>query len=143
MKSIKIKLVFTLFLIIIGFNSKSQIYKAGDMLSTYVNINPDTLINYTCSPAGSTEDYYIDVNGDSQNDFQIEAHCNTYMAGTASDEYIDIISLNPNSYIRFGRIDSSYILILLFGGRQKLQNHFNIVILLTLLFQNGIVRLCI
>lgn len=108
MKLIKIKSMLIAFSFIISFNSHSQIYKAGDTLSKYVDINPDTLLTYTCSPANSNESYYFDVNGDSQNDFQIEAHCNTEMAGTEDIEYITVISLNPNSYIRFGRIDTSW-----------------------------------
>src|ERR1035437_4115308 len=106
MKPTKIKLLLIVLSLIICVKSQSQIYKAGDVLSTYVDINPDTLINFSCINHFSTESYYFDVNEDLQNDFQIQAYCG--ISPGHSIQYISITSLNPNSYIRFGRIDSAY-----------------------------------
>lgn len=102
------KIVLAVFLLIVSFNSHSQVYNAGYMLPAYFDVNPDTLINYgPCSSSiSTTESYYFDVNGDSQNDFQIKALCAIGLGG--SNRYITITSLNPGSYIRFGRLDSVY-----------------------------------
>lgn len=106
MNAIKIKIIFTLSLLIISSNSWSQIYKAGDTFSTYFDIIPDTLINYYYSPAGSSEDYYFDVNADTQYDFKLNA---TYIPSMGfTNKIIFIYSMNPNSYVKFGRYDSVF-----------------------------------
>ena len=102
----KIKTILTAFLLTICFNAHSQIYYAGQNLSVYVDINPDTLIHYTCSFSGSVQDYYFDVNGDLLNDFKVEALCSVAMGGTTAD--ITITPLSPDANIRFGRLDSVY-----------------------------------
>ena len=107
MKLTKIKLILIAFSLLISFNLQSQIYLAGNHLGEYVDIIPDTLMNYTCPTGiGSTEDYYFDVNGDSQNDFKLNATCDPWVSDKY--RYIYIASLNPDSYIRFGRYDSVY-----------------------------------
>jgi len=103
------KKIFILsFFFLFGFSVYSQVYKAGDTLPIYIDINPDTLINSYCTSSSGniTEDYFFDINGDSQNDFKIEAHCSFALVGQGQSIYIS--SLNPNAYIRFERIDSTY-----------------------------------
>ncbi|MEI6853159.1 MAG: T9SS type A sorting domain-containing protein, partial [Bacteroidota bacterium] len=102
----RIKLVLIVFSLLIYFKSESQIYKAGDTFSTYIDMIPDTLINYSCINHYSTESYYFDVNQDLQNDFELKAVCS--VSPGFSNQYIAITSLNPNSYIKFGQVDSAY-----------------------------------
>jgi hypothetical protein len=113
-KQPKIRLVLIVFSLLICFKSQAQIYKAGDTLSTYVDVSPDTLINYSCVNHYSTESYYFDVNGDLVNDFEIKALCS--VSPGFSNQYVAITSLNPNSYIRFGQFDSAYNAQPLFYG---------------------------
>lgn len=91
---------------IIGLSSFGQVYLAGQNLSRYVDIIPDTLINYSCVTHYSTESYQIDLNGDLQNDFEITAVCS--VSPGYSSQFISVSSLNIESYISAGRIDSSY-----------------------------------
>lgn len=79
---------------------KSQVYTAGQLLATYVDVSPDsTLYGY--------ENYSLDVNGDNVNDLKIEA---TYMpfAGATVD-FIKLTPLNVNTYTLFKRLDSVYV----------------------------------
>ncbi len=100
------KLIFILF--ILPLCIKSQVYRSGDTLPVYIDISPDTLINYR-PPSGSSfaESYYFDANQDLQNDFEINASSNN--AGAEGSDLIVVKSLNASSFIRFGRIDSVYI----------------------------------
>jgi len=110
MKISKIKLLLTFVLISISCYLHSQdfqVYNAGYALTNYVDIEPDTLVNYIIVYEGSNETYDIDVNGDLENDFRIEA---SYMHTLAlSYKRIGIVSLNPNSYARIGRYDSVFV----------------------------------
>ena len=107
MKSIKIKPIFIVLLLTISVNAQSQIYKTGDIFSTYIDINPDTLLNYHCSSGPSSiVDYYFNLNGDSQYDLKITAYCEIGLASQYRN--ISISVLNPDFYIRFGRYDSVY-----------------------------------
>jgi hypothetical protein len=101
------KLILLIFACITLSNfSNAQMYLAGATLSTYTDINPDTLINYSCVSHYSTESYFFDVNGDSQNDFELKALCS--VSPGYSSQYIAIIPLNNNSYTRFGQLDSAF-----------------------------------
>lgn len=84
--------------------SHAQIYKAGDVFSGYVDITPDTLINYVFPPSSSNESYYFNINNDSIDDFIINARA--LNSNGQGNDYIIVKSLNPNLYIRSGRIDS-------------------------------------
>jgi hypothetical protein len=102
----RIRLLTVLLFSIIGLNSFGQVFLAGQNLSHYVDIIPDTLIDYSCVTHYSTESYQIDLNGDSQNDFEIKGVCS--VSPGSSSQFISISTLNVESYIRAGRIDSSY-----------------------------------
>ncbi len=88
------------------FSFAQQYYKAGDMFINYRDINPDTLIYAFFIGQPDLENYFIDVNGDFQNDLQFRAYC-FQSAGTQS-YYLKISSLNQNSFIRYGRTDSVF-----------------------------------
>lgn len=85
--------------------TNAQVFKAGEIFSSYIDVTPDTLINfnYQTSP---TEDYYFDIDFDSQYDFKIEAY-NVGGLGGASRS-ISVIPINSNSYILNGRVDSVF-----------------------------------
>lgn len=102
--------LFLISIVSICFNSYSQIF-AGYQLTEYTDIIPDTLIDYyPCGPGPSiTENYYIDVNVDSQNDFRIKAYCGVSPGQTSRS--ISISSLNPNWYSMFGHTDTVYTYI--------------------------------
>ena len=97
------KILFIFFILPTLINA--QIYKAGTQFSNYIDIIPDTLINYSC-PYSPLESYNIDVNADSQNDFEISAKCIDALGG--GGKRINITPLNAHSYTRFGRYDSIY-----------------------------------
>lgn len=96
-----------LILLIISLPSSAQIL-AGHPLSISSNIFPDTLINYTCNHlSNSEESYFVDINEDLQNDFEIKAFCKiTHQMNNVNN--IAIKSLNADSYSRFERVDSVY-----------------------------------
>jgi len=107
MKISKIKLLLTFVLISIScylHSQVNQVYNAGYALTNYDDIEPDTLINYIIGPQAQNEAYDIDVNGDLENDLRIQAWYAYSMVW--SNRIIEIVSLNPNSYARFGRYDS-------------------------------------
>ncbi|MCW3084361.1 MAG: glycosyl hydrolase [Bacteroidetes bacterium] len=104
MKHLTIKLILAAFLLHAGFSTQAQVYTAGAPLSTYVDINPDTLIND--SYFYPHESYYFDINGDFINDLELEASFSNSPGFTSS--YISINPLDSNSSISFGKIDSSY-----------------------------------
>jgi hypothetical protein len=99
----KLFLIISL-LLFLSFSSKAQVYKAGDVFTGYVDITPDTLINYVFPPYSSSESYYFNINNDSIDDFVINARA--INANGQGNDYIIVKSLNPNLYIRAGRIDS-------------------------------------
>lgn len=82
----------------------AQVYKAGDMFSNYVDINPDTTLSFYSQFFSET--YYFDVNNDVQNDFLIKSYSSGGLGG--STNYINIFPLDLNGFIRFGRKDSVY-----------------------------------
>src|SRR5687768_15892404 len=102
MKSKKISIIVTVLFSVLFCKAQGQIYFAGQTLSSYTNVNPDTLINYSCGAPVSNESYNLDINNDLLNDFKINADCG-YSPGYSSN-YISITSLNPNWFIRFGRL---------------------------------------
>ncbi len=100
------KVVLLLTLLTGWVNSYSQIL-AGHELWAYTDIIPDTLIDYVgCTTNTVIENYYIDINEDSQNDFRINASCSGGLGGQSRS--ITITPLNPDMFIRLGRIDSVY-----------------------------------
>ncbi len=82
-----------------------QVYIAGTLLPGYVDVVPDTLLDYQC-PNYQPESFYFDINGDNQNDFELNAVCSYAMGGQIWDHRIT--PLNTNSYVRFGHLDSAY-----------------------------------
>lgn len=106
--NIRLLLVLVLFSMSCYLHSQvNQFYNAGYSLTNYVDIEPDTLINWINVIQGSTETYDIDITGDMVNDFRIEAE-HVQSLGWSS-RTIGIISLNPNSFALFGRYDSTYV----------------------------------
>jgi len=110
MKILKIRLLLVAVLFSMSCYLHSQVlqvYNAGYSLTNYVDIVPDTLINWINVIQGSYESYDIDINGDMVNDFRIEAK---YVQALGwSSRTIGVISLNPNSYALLGRYDSVYV----------------------------------
>ena len=103
-----LKIVKFFILILCAFNNNytnAQVFKAGDIFSGYIDITPDTLINfnYQTSP---TENYYFDIDNDAQNDFKIQAYNSGGLGGASRS--ISIIPINASSYILKGRIDSVF-----------------------------------
>lgn len=95
--------LFLFFVVPVLINA--QIYKAGNTLAAYTDIIPDTLINYI-APQSPPESYFIDINGDSQNDFELNAQSGGGLG--AGSRFIIIKPLTINSSVRFGRYDSIY-----------------------------------
>ena len=103
----KTKYILALFFLIVGFSSFSQVYRAGDTLAVYYDVNPDTLVNYVCSfMGGGNESYYMDINMDFQSDLQIDAYCSPGSAMGGWGRSISITSLNSDLYVRLVRLDS-------------------------------------
>jgi hypothetical protein len=98
------------FLIVLGvgvcFSGNSQSYNAGTPLTTYVDIVPDSLLNYVVAPY-THETYSLNIFGDQLNDIELVAHGAVSSGGSGA--YISIKSLNPNVYISFGRFDSVFV----------------------------------
>lgn len=99
-----IKYIITL-LIISPIWSKSQVYPAGTILPYYFDINPDTVLNIIGNNS-PTEYYNLDVNNDLINDFKFQSVGAGGLGG--GTHYINITPLNTNSFIRFGRKDSTW-----------------------------------
>jgi hypothetical protein len=97
-----------LFLLMVGvsFSGKSQSYNAGTPLTTYMDIVPDSLLNYVVAPY-THETYSLNIFGDQLNDVEMVAHGAVSSGGSAA--YISIKSLNSNVYISFGRLDSVFV----------------------------------
>lgn len=91
------------FIISLSYNLNAQIFKAGDIFSGYVDLNPDTLINFNYS---SNEVYNFDINNDLVNDYIIKAYSLNFLGGGTN--YISIEPTNSNSFVSFGRKDSIY-----------------------------------
>ena len=87
-------------------NVYSQVYNAGTMFPVYYDINPDTLLNYTLVPY-TNETYDLDLFAPASNDIELKAFGAASSGGSGA--YISATSLNPNVYIRFGRLDSVYV----------------------------------
>ncbi|MCW3084360.1 MAG: hypothetical protein JWP12_1726 [Bacteroidetes bacterium] len=104
MKHVIIKFILATGSFFTAFSLQAQVYTAGTLLSTYVDVNPDTLIN--CSYLNPNESYYFDLNGDFIND--LELHASYVHSASFMSAYISINPLNSNSYISFGKIDSAY-----------------------------------
>jgi hypothetical protein len=95
------KLIFLL--LVFPFLSKSQAYKAGQVLLGYTDINPDTLIATQYS-APST--YSIDLNGDHVSDLRFVSQT---IVGAGTQIYnIYVEPLNPSSFVVLERVDSAY-----------------------------------
>jgi hypothetical protein len=96
------KLIFILFLF--PFLLIAQVYKAGDVLAFYTDVTPDTLLSYSPPSGSSNESYYIDIDGDLVNDLRIWAYSGNGLGG--GTDQITVNTLNPNTFVRFGRFDS-------------------------------------
>jgi hypothetical protein len=81
-------------------------YNAGTIFSGYVDITPDTLMNYTVTPY-THELYGLNIFGDAGNDVEFTAHGAVSSGGSSA--YISITALNPDVSIRMGRLDSVYV----------------------------------
>ncbi len=93
--------------------AQAQTFMAGDPLNVYVDVEPDTVLNYSpCPPDGGglplvTESYFLDMDGDSQNDFELKAFCDFItIPGT---QYVAVRPLNPGSFARWVWSDSIYV----------------------------------
>ena len=93
--------------------AQAQTFMAGDPLAVYVDVEPDTILNYSpCPPDGGgppfvTESYFLDMDGDSQNDFELKASCDfTTIPGSRS---VAVRPLNPQSSARSVWSDSIYV----------------------------------
>ncbi|MCW3071975.1 MAG: hypothetical protein JWO44_1865 [Bacteroidetes bacterium] len=91
---------------LIGLCLSASSQNAGTVFPVYVDISPDTLINYTLVPY-SNETYGINLFGDASDDIEIKANGAVSSGGTAG--YINVRPLNPDVLIRFGRLDSVYV----------------------------------
>jgi hypothetical protein len=103
------KNILFILICIIGFSSIRSQNKilAGNTLSYYSDINPDTLINYVSNyPYNSSESYFIDMNGDLVNDLKIYAYWGATMVMASMG--ITITALNSSSMILFGRREAVY-----------------------------------
>jgi hypothetical protein len=99
------KLILLLLLMISCLHLKSQVVTAGTLLPMYVDISPDSLLNYTVTPY-TNETFSVNIFGDASPDLEFTAHGAVSSGG--GDAYIRVVSLNPDVYIRFGRLDSVY-----------------------------------
>lgn len=99
----------TLAFFAIAFSASAQVYKAGFALPYYLDIVPDTTLTYQYHVGASyffTESYFIDINGDTQNDLKMESWCVASIGG--GNGYLKIKSLNNKTLKRLGRIDVKY-----------------------------------
>lgn len=94
-----------LILVCLPIFTEAQVYKAGTVYPYYYDINPDTLLNITGNNS-PVENYFFDVNNDLINDYRMQAFGLGGLGG--GTHYINFTALNSNSYIRFGRIDSTW-----------------------------------
>lgn len=100
------KQIFTLLILLtVSLSSSAQVL-AGHPLSESSNIFPDTLINGICYSTSSAESYFIDINEDAQNDYELKGYCG--QSPSHFTKYVSISSLNADAYIRYERTDSSY-----------------------------------
>ncbi|MDP2386927.1 MAG: hypothetical protein Q8M29_11185 [Bacteroidota bacterium] len=94
-------------LLFFTIKGQSRYAIAGVPGQVYVDIVPDTLINYNLSyHVLLTESYFFDINNDAQNDIEINATSINALGG--GNNYIEVRPLNQSTYIRFGRFDSVY-----------------------------------
>ncbi len=99
----KIKICIVLFCLC--FNTKAQVYYAGELFSGYIDLIPDTAINFNFQ-VSPTEVFYFDFNQDFTNDYKIEAYNSGGLGGVS--RYISVVPLISNASILKGRIDSVY-----------------------------------
>ena len=97
------KYLLLLLLICAFVTAKSQ--SAGTVFPQYVDVNPDTLLNYVLVPTTS-ESFFINM-FDVINAVEIRANGAVSPGGTAA--FINVVSLNPALFVRWGRWDSVYI----------------------------------
>jgi hypothetical protein len=82
----------------------AQVFQAGIALANYTDIIPDQLMRYVFNPF-THQVYDLKVFGNSP-DIQFTSHGSSSPGGSIA--YISIRVLNPDVYIRFGRLDSTY-----------------------------------
>jgi hypothetical protein len=99
------KLLLILSFLGVYFHAESQ-YTAGTMYPDYYDISPDTLLNYVIFPY-TNESLFFDLFDDAATDIEIRANGAVSSGGTSA--YINVIPLNPNLFVRWGRYDSVYI----------------------------------
>jgi hypothetical protein len=87
-------------------NSNSQVYNAGTIFPGYSDIVPDSLFNYTIVPF-SLETIPLNMFVDASDDLELRASGAVSPGGSAA--YMNVIAMNPNVSIRFGRYDSVYV----------------------------------
>jgi hypothetical protein len=92
--------------VLIGSYLNINSQTAGTIFSGYTDINPDTLLNYTIVPY-SQETIQLNMFGDASNDIELKAGGAVSSGGTA--QYMNIVILNPNVTVRFGRYDSVFV----------------------------------
>jgi hypothetical protein len=92
--------------ILVSFlNTKGQVYNAGTSLNSYVDIMPDTLLNYVVAPY-THETFSVDLFGSTANDIELIAHGAVSSGGSAA--YLSVTTLDPNVSVSFLRLDSVY-----------------------------------
>lgn len=98
------KIIFLIFILPICL--QAQVDKAGDTFAGYKDITPDTLLDFP-GPNGYIR-YFIDLNGDAISDLKIESF--RMLSGPMDAKDISVVPLDTHVYVRFGRVDSVYIL---------------------------------
>lgn len=95
-------LLLSLFSLCAGMSG--QVYNAGIPYANYTDVNPDQLMWYQAAPyTNNTYNVSLFVN---PNDVQFTAHGAVSSGG--SDAYINVMPMDPNVSIAFGRWDSVY-----------------------------------
>lgn len=84
----------------------SQTNKAGELLSIYQDVDPDTLLNYTVTPY-TNETYGLSFYTDLVNNLEFTARGAVSSGGSSA--YISVRSLDPHLFLAFGRMDSVYV----------------------------------
>jgi hypothetical protein len=92
-------------LLVLSQLSNSQSYTAGTHYNHYHDVFPDSLLYYTVAPY-THKTYCLNIFG-TGNDIMLTAHGAVSSGGSGA--YINVTSLNPDVYIRFGRWDSVYV----------------------------------
>jgi hypothetical protein len=103
--SIEMKKLLLPVLLVLSQFSNSQSYTAGTHYNHYHDVFPDSLLYYTVAPY-SHKTYSLNIFG-TGNDIMLTAHGAVSSGGSGA--YINVTSLNPDVYIRFGRWDSVWV----------------------------------